>query len=183
MGSLVQSSTYYDEVNLSSLDNTESMAWIMERNAEIAPLFVGESVLDIGCGLGLITRHTFNRRYLGIDFSRQSIVWAMQNNQNSHAEFRVADAMQLELGEAFDTVLLMEILEHVRQPDKLVDIARRHCSKRLIVTVPVDMPGNAHVHSRWTKRELKELIGLDTVCYQFGGPYEDRWWLAVKDYE
>ena len=83
----------------------------------------------------------------------------------------------------FDTVLLLEVLEHVADPGSLADLALRSAAKRIIATAPRDMPGRAHVWPTWTQADLERILGTLSKCFLFGGEEDDMWWLAIKDME
>lgn len=181
---------YYDEVYKRTLDGKEPLAevWVSERNAKVVPLITG-SVLDLGCGLGHVADLVDGRRYFGIDFSLEAVREARRRCRNRRATFAFGDFRALarvahQIGE-FDTVLLLEVLEHL-DPDGLfaaVKIALACARRRIVVTVPRDMPGRAHVTPRWRASDLRAFLGEGARCALFGGDDDDRWWLAVKEVE
>ena len=121
--------------------------------------------------------------YLGVDFSQTAINYAREHTSNPRAMFVCGDALMVTVFDklAFDTVLLLEVLEHVNLFAPFVTLAQQMARRRIVITVPRDMPGRAHVHPRWEQRDIERLFGKLSVCRLFGGPEEDRWWLAVKD--
>ncbi len=70
------------------------------------------SVLDVGCGPGVNTRHFGHADYLGIDLSPQYLAYARRRYQR---EFVVADASRfaLSVDVRFDFILLNSLLHHV----------------------------------------------------------------------
>jgi len=161
----------------------ESLDWIMERLKVIAPLIVGNSVLDLGCGIGYIADMIKGRRYLGVDFSRYAIKYSKKIVQNPRARFLVRDLRAVRQSDfrAYDTVLVLEILEHVADPRQLAVAAKRWAKKRIIATVPRDMPGTAHVWPTWGRWMAKCLFGKLDHFEPFGGKDGDSWYLIIKD--
>lgn len=177
---------YYDDVYRRTVAGDEPLAqsWTEERNQYVIPHVVGHSVLDLGCGLASIADGLQDMVYFGVDFLPVAILEAKQTIVNPNAYFWKTDLFTLDDGfwmRISDTVLLLEILEHVEQPAALADIALRCAKRRIVMTVPRDMPGRAHVTPVWTERMLRDLFGDLAICKLFGGEDADRWWLAVKD--
>jgi SAM-dependent methyltransferase len=174
---------YYDNVYRQSISE-ESQRWILERDLAVLPYITGTSVLDLGCGLGTIANHLTNRswaEYLGLDFSSVAIEHASAANTNPAATFQESDILTYTSMTQWDTVLLLEVLEHIDNPSFMCKRALSIAGQRLIVTVPRDMPGRAHVKPTWTRLDLERMLGNLSVCELFGGEESDRWWLAVKE--
>ena len=82
-------------------------------------------VLDVGCGAGVLARqiHARGHRLVGVD------LYDSAEAREFCDEFRVTDVEQglgLEPERTFDVILLSDILEHTRAPEKLLVEARRH---------------------------------------------------------
>ncbi|RBL88005.1 class I SAM-dependent methyltransferase [Chitinophaga flava] len=99
------------------------------------------SVLDVGCGNGVISRHLGQLGFnvLGIDVSEQAIARAKELNTSPRVSFEVLSAEQLVAqGNTFDVIVCSEVLEHLHQPSSL--LATLHQSLKedgiLVVTVP-----------------------------------------------
>jgi len=75
------------------------------------------SVLDVGCGLGRLSKSlaTSNRRVIGIDFSSEMIVRAKALEDNSASlKFHCADFLTTQFEEpAFDSVISVATLHHL----------------------------------------------------------------------
>lgn len=108
---------------------------------EIWPFVPPESVLDVGCGEGVMARDWAERlgegRVVGVDLDHPGLRqhWATHGAPN--LEFRVADAASLPFRDGeFDLAAAIESLEHVPQPEatlaEMARVARRH----LLVSVP-----------------------------------------------
>lgn len=161
----------------------ESYDWIMERLEAIAPLVKGRSVLDLGCGIGYIADMIGGRQYLGVDFSHYAIKYSKKIVQNPKARFLVRDlrAVDQNAFRAYDTVLVLEILEHVADPKRLAVLAMGWAKKRVVATVPRNMPGTAHVWPTWGCWMAECLFGRLDRFELFGGKNNDSWYLIIKD--
>lgn len=104
--------------------------------------FSGEvSILDVGCGNGVISRHLGKQGFnvLGIDVSAQTIEKARALNTAPNVKFEVLSAEELVAqGQTFDVVICSEVLEHLRQPSDLLKVLHQSIKPEgiLVVTVP-----------------------------------------------
>lgn len=102
------------------------------RDPETARALEGVSVLDIGCGGGLLAEPIarMGADVLGVDASERNVKTATAHAAESgtRVEYRAATAEQLAAeGRTFDVVLAMEILEHVAD----VDLFLKSCAALL----------------------------------------------------
>jgi len=129
-------------------------AWLFQ---EVEP-FLGQRVLEVGCGLGNLTRHLTDRSLVvGIDLSAKSVAHVQAQyaaHPNLHAlVYDVTDPAVLELARfEFDTAIMLNVLEHI-EDDKL---ALKHVRQilcpggQVIVIVP------AH---KWLYGSMDRSIG------------------------
>jgi 2-polyprenyl-3-methyl-5-hydroxy-6-metoxy-1,4-benzoquinol methylase len=101
----------------------------------------GAEVLDVGCGNGVISRSLgekgFNVR--GIDISEKTIARARELNKYPNVRFEAVSAEQLVAdGNKYHAVICSEVLEHLNDPGKLLNVLHDslHENGVLIVTVP-----------------------------------------------
>jgi SAM-dependent methyltransferase len=87
------------------------LRWI----AELCGAHLGESVLEIGSGLGSITQYLAEgRRVVATDISENCLTALEQRFADTpNVEVRRADLRNLDLGEQFDSVVLINVLEHI----------------------------------------------------------------------
>lgn len=102
--------------------NPLRLDWI-DHQARLA----GKSVLDVGCGGGILTESMARRAadVLGIDLSikplRVAQLHAMEAGlANLHYREVAAEALAAEMPAAFEVVTCMEMLEHVPEPASVV---------------------------------------------------------------
>lgn len=130
----------------------------------------GTDVLDLGCSQGIVTlilaREGF--RCTGVDVEESSLDTARTalakeaELVRNRAQFQIADATQLPFNDAsFDTVIVGEVLEHLTQPSKILDEARRMLRPggRLVITVPYGL--NAYHDHKYSYYPISLLSLLE----------------------
>lgn len=106
-----------------------------EEGSKIAPwVEAGDTLLDLGAGTGFISR--WLRRHSGVLPTLADVV-PYRNRERSLPFIRLRDPFHVPVPDAaFDTVLMMFVLHHVRDRDgqeRLLDEAVRVAKRRLIV--------------------------------------------------
>jgi 2-polyprenyl-6-hydroxyphenyl methylase/3-demethylubiquinone-9 3-methyltransferase len=123
-------SAFNHPIALLRAENKVRNPWIA---AEIQKRFKTPiSLLDIGCGAGLLTNALAldGHQISGIDLSEQSLKIAQKKDQTKSVNYQVADAYKLPFPNAtFDVVCAMDILEHVENPNALIQEASRVLKK------------------------------------------------------
>ncbi len=104
----------------------------------------GASVLDVGCGNGIISRGVGEKGYnvYGIDISDKAIEKAKSLTKLSNVSFDVISAEDLvAAGKRYDAVICSEVIEHLNHPEKLLSVLYQSVKDDgiLIVTVPNGM--------------------------------------------
>ena len=82
-------------------------------------------LLDIACGVGYGTRLLADEalevcEVVGVDLAEEVISYARDRYSGSRVEFRSADAFSFQDPDGFDTIVSLETIEHVRDPELLV---------------------------------------------------------------
>ena len=163
-------------------------ATLDELFARAAP----ESLLDVGCGEGVLTERWARRiapgRVVGIDLDDPGLheQWAQRSAEN--LEYRVMKAERLPFADGeFDCATAIEVLEHV--PDaahtvaEMARVARRH----LLVSVPreplwralnvargayVRDLGNTPGHlNHWSRRSFVQLLSRHGEVVETRSPF------------
>lgn len=130
------------------------------------------SIFDIGCHTGILSLGYAikGRRVVGIDISKGVIEFCNEILKQTSAidyKYIASSYEEFKIDEKFDYVIVAEILEHVLEPDKLLDYAEKHCKGQVIITTPkyegvfgYNNPGDTdHQHIRaYKEKELEELI-------------------------
>jgi len=99
------------------------------------------SVLDVGCGEGVLTHEWAERladkRIVGIDLDDPKLRAEWQKRQRPNLEYRAEEATSLSFGDnEFDMATAVEVLEHVPDPDATLAEMARVARRWLLVSVP-----------------------------------------------
>lgn len=156
-------------------ENAIRVPWIIQEIGQ------NKTVLDIGCGAGILTNALANvgHRVFGIDLSSSSLEVAKKYDATKTVSYQIANAYSLPYpDQTFDVVCAMDVLEHVEEPQLLISEASRvlkpgglfffHTFNRnflsyLVVIKGVEWcvpntPKNMHVYPLFIKPdELREL--------------------------
>ncbi len=151
-----------------------------ERNLdELFALASPGSLLDVGCGEGVLVHKWAARagvgRVVGIDLEEESIQAGWAERQAPNLEYRVMEAENLPFADGeFELASAIEVLEHVPDPEHTVSEMARCASRHLLVSVPreplwriVNMArgaywpqlGNTPGHlNHWSTRSFVDLL-------------------------
>ena len=156
------------------------------------------SVLDVGCGEGVLTCEWAERlgdaRIVGIDLEdpKLSAEWDKRSREN--LEYRVEEATRLSFGDnEFDTATAIEVLEHVPDPEATVAEMARVADRWLLVSVPreplwrgLNMArgsywgslGNTPGHvNHWSKRSFHSMLSRHGTVEEARSPFP--WSMAL----
>lgn len=128
-------------------------------------------ILDVGCGVGWVSRQLPG--VVGVDYSPKRIEEA---RRHSAGEFHCADIFEwlTACDREFGTTVMVEVLEHVDDPVRLVELARRVTSGDILATVPLDIADETHLHDWKTIAEVEGIFDPD-VAVGFGPHVVLRW--------
>ncbi len=98
------------------------------------------SILDVGCGegymLAAIADAGFDAELSGLDLNPAAIADA-RTRLGKRARLEVRDARELaDLGEKFDLVMMLEVLEHLDEPAAMLPLLGRLSSAHVLLSVP-----------------------------------------------
>lgn len=102
---------------------------------------IGNTMLEVGCSNGYGSQFFGdNIKYLGLDYDHMIIEVAKEEGWGDNKQFVHADINNFELGQ-YDTIVAMEVIEHLDNGLEIVEKLKKHC-KRLLITVPyMETPG------------------------------------------
>jgi 2-polyprenyl-3-methyl-5-hydroxy-6-metoxy-1,4-benzoquinol methylase len=159
-----------------------------ELFAEAAP----ESVLDIGCGEGVLTEQWAQRlgsgRVVGTDLDDPKLraEWATRRRANLQFEAMTVESLSF-ADDEFDLVAATEVLEHVDHPEAAVAEMARVARRWLLVSVPHEPLwralnvargaylrdlGNTPGHlNHWTRASFVRMLGAHGQVVQTRSPF------------
>jgi 2-polyprenyl-3-methyl-5-hydroxy-6-metoxy-1,4-benzoquinol methylase len=132
------------------------------------PKLRGKSALDLGCGTGYFTYYLWSECAIpdvtGIDYSRERIKVAKQYFGNNHLKFHTSDIYEWLKNETFnyDIITAIETLEHLQNPRWVINQCLPRC-KKLIATVPINMPYIAHLQVFTNKQDVQDKLSPDKI--------------------
>jgi len=140
----------------------------------------GASVLDVGCGEGVVTERLAQRlaptEVLGVDADEARLKDEWENRSAPNLSFATGSAYDLPFEDgSFDLVCAIEVLEHLERPvEGLAELARVS-SRHLVLSVPreplwrglnvlsaryVSSLGNTPGHvNHWSRRAFVDFAG------------------------
>jgi 2-polyprenyl-3-methyl-5-hydroxy-6-metoxy-1,4-benzoquinol methylase len=112
--------------------------WVLDQ---VAPITENHVVVDVGCGSGNLTLHSASKCKLaiGIDPSETAIQFCNSLSSNGHSVFIPAAGDALPFPDEYaDVVLLVEVIEHLDAPMKIISEVSRILKKGglIFVTTP-----------------------------------------------
>lgn len=124
-------------------------------------------VLDCACGVGYGTRRLVDRcdavtEAVGVDLSPDAVAYARERYGHPRISFRASDAMSLEEPDGFDTVVSLETIEHVPDPEGFVErlVALLRPGGVLVASVPTTPSVDLNPHHRhdFTARSFRRML-------------------------
>jgi 2-polyprenyl-3-methyl-5-hydroxy-6-metoxy-1,4-benzoquinol methylase len=157
-----------------------------------------ESVLDVGCGEGVLTvewaKRLGDRRVVGIDLEDPKLRAEWEKRARPNLGFRAEEATSLSFADdEFDMATAIEVLEHVPQPEETIKEMARVARRWLLVSVPreplwrgLNMARGAYVRdlgntpghvNHWSKRAFVSLLSRYGTVEEARSPFP--WTMAL----
>ncbi|MCW2954634.1 MAG: Methyltransferase type 11 [Conexibacter sp.] len=151
-----------------------------------------ESVLDVGCGEGVLTHQWAvalgDRRIVGIDLPDEKLAAEQATRRRENLEYLTMKAENLPFADdEFDLASAIEVLEHVPDPAHTVAEMARVAQRHLLVSVPreplwrglnvargayVKDLGNTPGHvNHWSKRSFVALLSQHGEVVEARSPF------------
>ncbi len=182
----------YDKYGSSNPVVRRLMAGFERDLDELFTLAKAGSLLDVGCGEGVLVQRWAQRlgsgRVVGIDLEEESIQAGWAERQAPNLEYRVMEAENLPFADGeFELASAIEVLEHVPDPEHTVSEMARCAERHLLVSVPreplwrmLNMArgaywgelGNTPGHlNHWSRKSFVELLSRHGEVAEVRSPF------------
>lgn len=153
--------------------------------------FQADSMLDVGCGSGILIKELKELlgekvQFSGCDISASAI--NMNKQKYPDVQWFVSDLDEHELARKADLVVCSEVLEHVREWEQSLDKLIKAANKKLIVTVPsgklfeIDKKVGhyRHFNRAMLDNALKKYPGIRYKIFFWGMPFHALYKHAIN---
>lgn len=108
--------------------------------------YIEGSVLDLGCGYGAVLSRLTPKAYVGIDGEPAVLRWLKKTYPNHTFIQRDLDTDPLGLDQTFDTVVMLAVIEHLKQPENILRQISTYLKPggKLVVTTPSPIGDQIH---------------------------------------
>jgi 2-polyprenyl-3-methyl-5-hydroxy-6-metoxy-1,4-benzoquinol methylase len=179
-GTAVPTGNTYDKYGSTNPVVRRLMAGFERNLDELFTQAAPASVLDVGCGEGVLTEQWADRiapgRIVGIDLDDPKLAAEWAGRQRPNLTFATMEVERLKFADGeFELVAATEVLEHVTDPERALAEMARVASRHLLVSVPHEplwralnmargaylrQLGNTPGHlNHWTRRSFVSLLG------------------------
>lgn len=166
------------------------LQWI----ADLLRPYLGQSVLELGAGIGSITeRYALGRHVVATDVSEECVqILQSRFEASSNITVNHQDLRELrEGGERFDSIVMINVLEHIEDDTRGLARARELLSPNgtVLVYVPAlnglfgawdRKVGHFRRYSKWRLRAVAEEAGLDVVELRYVNMLAIPAWFAFS---
>jgi ubiquinone/menaquinone biosynthesis C-methylase UbiE len=198
-GTAVPTGNTYDKYGSTNPVVRRLMAGFERTLDELFSQAAPSSVLDVGCGEGVLTEQWAVRleasptnsppsRVVGVDLDDPKLAAEWSTRQRPNLQFVPMRVEALEFAaDEFDLVAATEVLEHVPQPERALAEMARVAGRFLLVSVPheplwralnmargayVRQLGNTPGHlNHWTRRSFVSLLQNHGEVVQIRSPF------------
>ena len=182
-------SDYYDNYKFKQINEGINIRHrTIFRNLKKHGLKPHHNVLEIGCGIGtvtkLIAKHATKGKILGLDISRESINYANKIFKNKkNISFISADFTDVELNQQFDFIVLPDVLEHIpiEKHNTLFKNLMKHSHTNTIIFINIPS-SHYQIYIQDNKPELNQIIDQTIEANELISNAYDAGFVLIKFY-
>ena len=166
-----------DSLNKNEDTGSKTLKFHLERYQFTSKNLKPGLLLDIACGVGYGSFLLVNdvgdniQKITSVDISNEAIEYARIRYANPKIEFICADATTFCAQDKFDTIISLETIEHVPNPENFVAHLKTLLKEDgiFIASVPVtpSVDANPHHLTDFTKKSFRKIFlnsGFEEVC-------------------
>ncbi len=149
---------YPKQLNQDEKSHQDVLDIHLERYDFASKQLCGTHILDIACGCGygtaLMAEAHPDKQFVGVDVDPLAVEYAREHYQSDNLRYECGNGMDFQLSlndggyQQFDTIISLETIEHVPEPQKMVTHLLTQLSKEgiMIASVPTTptVDGNPH---------------------------------------
>jgi ubiquinone/menaquinone biosynthesis C-methylase UbiE len=191
-GTAVPTGNTYDKYGSTNPVVRRLMAGFERTLDELFAQAAPGSVLDVGCGEGVLTEQWADRiapgRIVGIDLEDPKLAAEWAGRQRPNLTFAPMEVERLQFADdEFELVAATEVLEHVTDPERALAEMARVAGRHLLVSVPheplwraLNMARGAYLRelgntpghlNHWTRRSFVRLLGRYGEVVEIRAPF------------
>ena len=191
-GTAVPTGNTYDKYGSTNPVVRRLMAGFERTLDELFAQAAPGSVLDVGCGEGVLTEQWADRiapgRIVGIDLEDPKLAAEWAGRQRPNLTFAPMEVEHLQFADdEFELVAATEVLEHVTDPERALAEMARVAGRHLLVSVPheplwrvLNMARGAYLRelgntpghlNHWTRRSFVRLLGRYGEVVEIRAPF------------
>ena len=138
----------------------KQIPWYMEITKLCVDRAVGDSVIDLGCGDGLVSKLLINKFYevVGVDNEESGLKIARELVPN--VLFLNEDLNNWRPIRGFDYMVCLNTIEHLENPENIVEIFRDSVKQRGLIITDRPDEGRELKGSHFKEYNIKELKNL-----------------------
>ena len=157
-----------DELRPGDVTGEEALRISLERYGFAARYARPGRLLDVACGVGYGTRFLADHAErltaaLGVELCEDAVAYANEHYANDYTAFLACDAMRFEDAEGFDTIVSIETIEHLPDPEVFVErlVGLLRPGGHLVGSVPItpSVDANPHHLHDFSERSFRHLVG------------------------
>lgn len=119
--------------------------WLRKKRFEIVRPYLQGEILDVGCGVGVLSELVSPDLYFGVDIDEESLKTARKKYPQYRFEKEYPEKLK------FDTVVLVAVIEHIKNKHHFLElmVSMLASNGRIVITTP--HPSVEKVHSMGSK--------------------------------
>ena len=155
-----------DQIHETGSTGQQALALHLDRYRFAATQTMAGRILDMACGVGYGTKLLYDtasdcQYALGVDTDHNSITYAKRRYQQEGIAFKISDAMTFTSTEPFDSIVTLETIEHLSDPQGFIShlTSLLRAGGKLIASVPTTPTVDAnpyHLHD-FTEHSIRRM--------------------------